>query len=209
MVISAAALLTACAAPAPTIDWSFETPVSAATPAGDHRGVTGTVQRLSLASPLVTDREIEVWLPASYATSDQRYPVLYMHDGQNLFDPEQSGYSGWDWGVDEALTSLGLDAIVVGIHSDPETRNADYFPQGAGLDYGEDFRAAFDLSADELNADNYLRYLVEVVKPHIDGTFRTKPEREHTSVMGSSMGGLISLYAISEYPDVFGSAGMV
>ena len=202
-------ILAACS-PQPAVDWSYETSVSADTPAGDYRGVTGTVERLALPSDLVTQREVEVWLPPGYATSTKRYPVLYMHDGQNVFDPAQSGYSGWDWGVDEALTEMGLDVIVVAVHSDSATRFADYFPQKADAAYGARIRKDVgDYDAVPLNADNYLRHLVEELKPHIDATYRTRPEREHTAVMGSSMGGLISLYAISEFPDTFGAAANV
>lgn len=190
-------------------DINTETIVDPESVAGDFKGVTGTVMRLKLSSDLVAPRDIEIWLPASYGSEpDRRYPVLYMHDGQNVFDPSQSKYSGWDWGLDEALTALEIEAIVVAPHSVDETRNADYFPQKA---YTNDPEMLSDFGDDigQLNADNYLRYLTEVVKPHIDATYRTRPGREDTSIMGSSMGGLISLYAISEYPDVFGAAGMV
>ena len=203
--------LTACAASEPAIDWSYETAVRADTPAGDMRGVTGTLERFTATSDLVTPRDVEVWLPPSYATEpDRTYPVLYMHDGQNLFDPAQSQYSGWDWGVDEAMTSLGLEAIVVGIHSDSDTRGDDYFPRKAGLSDPAPYREDIgELTADNMNADDYLRFLVEEIKPRIDAEYRTRPGREDTFVMGSSMGALISLYAISEYPEVFGGAGMV
>ena len=193
------------------MDWSYETAVRADTPAGDFRGVTGTVERFTATSDRVTTRDVEVWLPASYAMQTERsYPVLYMHDGQNLFDPEQSQYSGWDWGVDEAMTELGLEAIVVGIHSDSDTRGDDYFPRKAGLADPEPFRDDIgELTAENMNADDYLRFLIEEIKPRIDAEYRTKPGRDDTYVMGSSMGALISLYAISEYPEVFGGAGMV
>lgn len=193
------------------IDWTYRTEVDSGSIAGDYRGITGNVERFTVESELITSRDIEVWLPPSYAENpDKSYPVLYMHDGQNLFDPEQSKYAGWDWGIDEVLTKLGYDVIVVGVHSDEKTRNIDYFPQGAGLDYAETFRQDFGLfDSEALNADNYLSFLVDELKPRIDTTYRTKPDRENTSIMGSSMGGLISLYAVSQYPDVFGNAGMV
>jgi len=199
---------TACTAPQTN---GSETQVDPASVAGDYRGVTGTVERLTFTSDLVTPREIEVWLPPSYETAqDRRYPVLYMHDGQNLFDPTQSKYAGWDWGVDEALTALELDVIVVGIHSDENTRNLDYFPQDAGLDYAGAFRQDFGLfNPEELNANNYLAFIVNEVKPKIDRRYRTLTGPKATSIMGSSMGGLISLYAVSEYPNVFGAAAMV
>jgi len=205
--------LTACVQPEAT---AVETQVDPNSVAGDYRGITGTVERFTATSYLVTTRDVEVWLPPSYASdSDRRYPVLYMHDGQNLFDPEQSGYSKWDWGVDEALTALIADGrapevIVVGVHSDSDTRNPDYFPQKAGPEHADAFRRDFGLfDLDQLNADNYLTFLVQDIKPQIDATYRTKPGRDDTTIMGSSMGGLISLYAISEYPEVFGNAGMV
>jgi len=205
--------ITACSAQSsePDIDWDHRTEVDPQSVASTYRGITGTVVRFTMTSDLVTTRDVEVWLPASYATSPNRqYPVLYMHDGQNLFDPEQSKYAGWDWGVDEALTELGLDVIVVGVHSDEATRNIDYFPQGAGLDYAEAFRQDFGLfDPEELNANDYLSFLVTELKPRIDKAYRTKTGREDTSIMGSSMGGLISLYAVSKYPEVFGQAGMV
>jgi predicted alpha/beta superfamily hydrolase len=193
-----------------------ETPVDPNSVAGDYRGITGTVDRFAVTSSRVTPRDVEVWLPPSYASNPARhYPVLYMHDGQNLFDPEQSKYAKWDWGIDEALTSLIQDGrvpevIVVGIHSDEATRNIDYFPQKAGTSNIDAFRRDFsEFNPDALNADNYLAFLVTEIKPHIDLTYRTSPERENTVIMGSSMGGLISLYAVSEYPDIFGAAGMV
>ena len=195
---------------------AVDTQVDPTSVAGDYRGITGTVERFTATSDLVTSRDVEVWLPPSYPSdSDRHYPVLYMHDGQNLYDPEQSKYAKWDWGIDEALTALIADdhvpeVIVVGIHSDEATRNLDYFPQKVGADHAEAFQRDFgQFDLDQLNADNYLTFLVNELKPKIDATYRTKPERGDTTVMGSSMGGLISLYAISEYPEIFGKAGMV
>ncbi|MGB3456290.1 MAG: alpha/beta hydrolase-fold protein [Litorimonas sp.] len=209
-ILLSAIILAGCAYGAPATG-AEETQVRADTPAGDHRGVTGSVERLTLETSLVSEREIEVWLPASYAAqTNQRYPVLYMHDGQNLFDPDQSEYSGWDWGVDEAMTAMGLEAIVVGIHSNSETRGSDYLPQKAALAKPDAFLEDIgEMKPEYLNADAYLQYLVEEVKPHIDARYRTRPGREDTTVMGSSMGGLISLYAVTEYPEVFGAAGML
>ncbi len=194
-----------------------ETLVDPNSVAGDFKGVTGTVERIpAMPSDYVVPRDVEIWLPPSYASSpDKRYPVLYMHDGQNLFDPTQSGYSGWDWGVDEALTALIADGkvpevIVVGPHSINATRNQDYFPENAIIDYADVFEKEFEsFNPEELNANNYLRFLIEELKPRIDANYRTLTDRDNTSVMGSSMGGLISLYAVTERPDVFGSAAMV
>lgn len=135
-------------------------------------------------------RDVYLWLPPDYATSDRHYPVIYMHDGQNLFDA-QIAYSG-EWGVDEALTALhpaGYAAIVVGLHNMNEGRRGEYdpYPPGTGADY--------------------IRFLVETVKPQIDADFRTLPDAPNTIIAGSSMGGLISLYGFLTHPDVFGGCG--
>lgn len=194
----------------PPPETQTEFSVDPASVAGDFQGVTGTVERLDIPADGIMPRAVDVWLPPSYSKdTETRYPVLYMHDGQNLFDPSTS-YIGWDWGVDEALTALGQDVIVVGIHNIPQVRILDYFPEKAKETHGDILRTHFpDVDFESLTADEYLTYLVEAVKPAIDAQYRTKPERDHTTIMGSSMGGLISLYAISEYPEVYGSAGMV
>lgn len=164
-------------------------------------------------SKFVVARNIDVWCPPGYSEQpSRRYPVLYMHDGQNLFDPALS-YGGVTWGVAEALTRL-LDpnfagAIVVGIWNSEEGRVRDYMPQKplqtpAAASLKADFTAG---KQGEPVSDNYLRFLVEEVKPFIDATYRTLPDQPNTFVMGSSMGGLISLYAINQYPAVFGGAG--
>lgn len=220
-IISAAALvICACsdsAVQTPGVDWSAETPVDPQSIAGDFKGVTGTVvSHKGFKSNFVTARDVEIWLPPFYeAESEKRYPVIYMHDGQNVFDPAGSKYSGWDWGVDEAMTNMIAggsvrEAIIVAAHSVDATRNADYFPQKAGEVFADDFKSAmpeFDVSG--LRADGYLKFLTGELKPFIDAKYRTLPGPENTSVMGSSMGGLISLYAISEYPNVYGAAANV
>ena len=111
-LICLAATLSACAvsdAPATAqteVDWSYETNVDPNSVAGDYRGVTGTVERITdFETDLVAPRDIEIWLPPSYKNApERRYPVLYMHDGQNVFDPDGSQYSGWDWGVDAGFS---------------------------------------------------------------------------------------------------------
>jgi len=202
---------------APDIDWSQETAVDPNSVAGDYKGITGTVHyHRAFASNFVAQRDVEVWLPPSYETaSEKRYPVLYMHDGQNVFDPAGSQYSGWDWGVDEAMSAMIKsgdirEAIIVAPHSLDEWRNADYFPQKAGEMFADDFKAAMpEFNINDLRADRYLKFLTSELKPFIDETYRSLTGPQDTSVMGSSMGGLISLYAISEYPDVYGAAGNV
>ena len=200
-------------APAP-----FE-PVTAAVPEPPSptvAGVTGTLRTLpTLASKHVATRQVDVWLPPGYDTdTTRRYPVLYMHDGQNLFDPKHT-YAGIDWGVDEAMARMIAagevrPAIVVAIWNSPK-RFAEYMPQKAVK--GESVATGVDVyppvPAADMLGDAYLRYLVEELKPAIDRDFRTLPGRDDTFVMGSSMGGLISLYAIAEYPQVFGGAGAI
>jgi enterochelin esterase-like enzyme len=136
-----------------------------------------------------------------------------MHDGQNLFDPELSN-TGIPWGVDTAIARLSTaklcdPAIVVGIWCTAQ-RWAEYFPQRALSPSTEEETKEFAAARKKLEkprADAYLRFLVREVKPFVDGSYRTRPERDATLIMGSSMGGLISLYAVCEYPDVFGGAG--
>ena len=142
-------------------------------------------------------RTLRIYLPPGYGDSKKHYPVLYMHDAQNLFDAATS-FVG-EWGVDEALNELaksdGLELIVVGIDNGGEHRNTELSPwenEHLGKPEGEE----------------YARFLVEVVKPYIDKTYRTLPERKHTAIMGSSLGGLISHYAIYTYPEVYSKAGI-
>ncbi|MDA0246460.1 MAG: alpha/beta hydrolase-fold protein [Chloroflexi bacterium] len=166
------------------------------------------------ASQFVASRHVDVWLPPGYDTADPatRYPVLYLHDGQNLFDPAVAN-TGIDWGVDEAVVRLMSrqnvpGAVVVAIWNSPQ-RVLDYMPAApltAAPDHPISQRFVANCGALPL-ADGYLRLLVEEIKPLIDATYRTLPDAPHTFVMGSSMGGLISLYALCQYPHIFGGAG--
>jgi alpha-glucosidase len=142
-------------------------------------------------------RQIRLYLPPNYATSGKRYPVLYMHDGQNLFDNATS-FVG-EWKVDETLDALSkegkLELIVVGIDNGGDKRMTELnawdntrFGAGEGRQYTD--------------------FIVGTLKPMIDATYRTLPDRAHTAIMGSSMGGLASHYAIAQYPQVFGKAGV-
>lgn len=175
---------------------------------------TGAVERYAaFAARSVAPRHVDVWCPPGYAAhGDTRYPVIYMHDGQNLFDPAWATY-GMDWGVDEAIARLMRDAglpgaIVVGIWCSSERRR-DYMPQKPLMAPGaQAMRAAFVAEAGgDSMSDDYLFGLTQELKPFIDATYRTLPDPRHTFVMGSSMGGLISLYAVVEYPSLFGGAG--
>lgn len=174
---------------------------------------TGRIERLAaFPSQFVAARNIDVWLPEGYGQG-KRYDVLFMHDGQMLFDARTT-WNKQAWNIDAALTNLRRsgairDVIVVGIWNNGPLRHAEYFPEKF-LPYLPDaVRTRFvsqSLKGTPL-ADRYLRFLVEELKPAIDARFATLPGRDHTFVMGSSMGGLISLYAISEYPETFGGAG--
>ena len=169
--------------------------------AGDAlRGNTvGNVRRLDqVHSPeLGTRRDIHIYLPPSYTHSGRHYPVVYMHDGQNLFDHAIS-FAG-EWGVDETMERIaheGVEAVVVGVPNMGVSRTAEYSPyRDERLGGGQ--------------GDAYLRFLTDTLKPLVDAQFRTQRECEHTGLAGSSMGGLISLYGFLRRPDVFGFAGVM
>jgi len=141
-------------------------------------------------------RKLRVYLPPGYAQGSRRYPVLYMFDGQNLFD-EATSYAG-EWGVDEAMDALareGFPAIVVGIDHGGEQRFNELIPY---------WNVRFLPNAGALFIDD----VVHAIKPFVDANYRTLPDRGHTAVIGSSLGGLSADYAIHAYPDVFGKAGV-
>ncbi|WP_113925340.1 alpha/beta hydrolase [Cognataquiflexum aquatile] len=143
------------------------------------------------------DRQIRIYLPEDYWETERRYPVLYMHDGQNLFD-DSTSYAG-EWGVDEILNqhsiSPSFEMIVVGIDNGQEKRMSELSPW-ENKEFGK------------AEGKEYMAFIVNQVKPLIDSTYRTLPERENTAIMGSSMGGLISHFAVYEYPEVFSKAGI-
>jgi len=162
--------------------------------------VTENVQVLPyqfVMAELDRQRTIRLYLPPSYHHSDKRYPVIYMHDGQNLFD-DMTAFAG-EWGVDESLNQLAaekdFEVIVVGIDNSADFRMNELSPW-------ENKRFG------EAQGKQYMDFVVEVVKPYIDTNFRTQSERLRTAIMGSSMGGLISHYAIHAYPEVFAKAGI-
>lgn len=152
------------------------------------------VSTFTLESPqLKTTKKIWIYLPENYTASDQKYSVIYMHDAQNLFDAKTS-FVG-EWNVDEKLDSLKAKVIVVGIAHGNEKRIEELTPF-KNEKYGGG------------NADNYLDFIVKTVKPYIDKNYRTKPKAKNTIIMGSSLGGLVSYYAILKYPEVFGKAAV-
>lgn len=169
-----------------------------------------TIEKTSTAQPNVTviekqfeianldrNRQIRIYIPPGYNTSDKKYPVLYMHDAQNLFD-NLTSYSG-EWGVDESLNELakisGLELIVVGIDNGAEKRMNELSPW-KNSEFGE------------AEGEAYMEFIVNQIKPYIDNNYRTLADKNNTAIMGSSMGGLISHYAIYQYPKVFSKAGI-
>lgn len=166
-----------------------------------HRhSISGNIKiAQAIHSPqLDNNRDILVYLPPSYDSGQSHYPVLYMHDGYNLFD-EATSYTG-EWYVDETMEKLSaeesLEAIIVGIPSMGKERLAEYSPF-VDHKYGGG------------QGDSYLAFLVHTLKPLIDHSFRTMPNKRNTGIFGSSMGGLISLYAFFRYPAVFGFTGVM
>ena len=167
----------------------------------------------NIASKYITSRPVDVWLPDHY-DNKTKYSVLYMHDGQMLFDANTT-WNKQEWKMDEWITKLRMhqtidNVIVVGIHNIAEERWQDLFPQKAFEYLSKAEKAKLKnlrgSSGFNLNGDNYLSFIVKELKPYIDAKFSTYPDREHTFIMGSSMGGLMSMYAYSEYPEVFAGA---
>ena len=173
----------------------------------------GKVDRYdSMQSEFVEARHVDVWLPEGYEQDRGKgYPVIYMHDGQNLFDRD-FGYGGMTWGVDEVLTVLQrLDriepCIVVGVWNTSK-RWLEYMPEKPYHSLDEDLKKRIQVSQKgEPFSDNYLKFLVKELKPMVDEKYNTAPGKPSTCIMGSSMGGLVSWYALAEYPEVFGAAG--
>jgi enterochelin esterase-like enzyme len=186
--------------------------------AGDAMGPVhvsaGTIVDLGvLKSKYADPRRVVAWLPPGYSARGPKYAVLYMHDGQNLFDKATAGY-GMEWEIDEHLSKLIADkkvrpTIVVGIWNTPK-RLQEYVPSKAfdslPSEYRDKVRALY--GGDPLS-DGYLKFIVRELRPIIDKRFNVKTDRANTAIMGSSMGSLISLYAIDEYPQIFGAAGMM
>jgi predicted alpha/beta superfamily hydrolase len=178
-------------------------------------GMTGTIiQHDSIPTQFVETRPVTVWLPPSYDDNrNQDYPVLYFMDGQNVFNPKTS-YTGVDWALDEWADSLITagqmeEVIIVGVWNSPK-RFLEYMPEKSVDYFSKDemewIKKNSEISVERPISDDFLSYLTEDILPFINQEYRTKTGRENTLIGGSSMGGLISLYALTEYPDVFGTA---
>jgi predicted alpha/beta superfamily hydrolase len=179
----------------------------------------GTIERIeNFSSRYVTARNIDIWLPEGYP-KDAPYGVLYMHDGQNLYDSTTT-WNQQAWEVDRIAQNLinqnkVKPFIVVGPWNGNETRHADYFPQAPYESISpahmeryikESGEKSGELQGFQPNSDNYLKFLVEELLPIVEEKYRVSQKQEKTYVAGSSMGGLISMYALCEYPEVFGGA---
>ncbi len=180
---------------------------------------SGTIERIeTFSSEFVSARNVDVWLPEGYSESE-KYTVLYMHDGQMLYDANTT-WNKQEWGVDETMGKLIADdvippTIVVGIWNSPN-RHMDYFPkrpmenltaaEWAILDEEAKKQKQDPIRPDDIDSDNYLKFIVQELKPYIDSVYATKTDAANTFIAGSSMGGLISMYAICEYPEIFSGA---
>jgi len=182
--------------------------------------VSGKIERITqFPSKYVTARNVDVWLPDGYSPN-KKYAVLYMHDGQMLYDAN-STWNKTAWEVDDVLSTLEKtgrikETIVIGVWNGDKTRHADYFPQKPFENLKKSEKEAIYAAARsngasvfnnfQIYSDGYLKFLVKELKPYIDSHYAVSTKAEDTFVAGSSMGGLISMYALCEYPKVFGGA---
>ncbi|MBM6500252.1 alpha/beta hydrolase [Flavobacterium macrobrachii] len=185
----------------------------------DKEKFAGIIHRIdSFPTKFIVPRTVDIWLPSNYA-EDKKYSVLYMQDGQMLFD-SSSTWNKQEWMVDEVVSKLNAenkieDMIVVAIWNIKNLRHGDLFPKKPLLQlskdkiefiYVEAQKLNYNLKIEDINSDNYLKFIVKELKPYIDKKYSVYTDAKHTAIMGSSMGGLISMYAICEYPKVFGKA---
>jgi predicted alpha/beta superfamily hydrolase len=162
-------------------------------------------------SQFVAPRNVDIWLPDGY-NIENKYNVVYMHDGQMLFDSTQT-WNKKEWLADEIFSKLIAEkkiepCIIVAIWNTPE-RITEYFPNKVFTQLEPEIQETISDkfgNGKPANGDNYLKFITSELKPYIDSHYSTLTEKENTMIMGSSMGGLISIYAISEYPGVFGGA---
>ena len=164
----------------------------------------GTIKIIkNFNSPELNNKKtLRIYLPYGYENSTKSYPVIYMQDGQNLFDTKTSTYSK-EWKVDETLDNL-IDKgktegiIIVGIDSCDTTRVSEYNIFSSSNNYGQTKSAL---------GDKYAEFIVKTLKPYIDENYRTLKDKNNTTIIGSSYGAIISMYTAIEYNDVFGMIG--
>jgi enterochelin esterase-like enzyme len=168
-------------------------------------------------SKFVQARNIEIWLPAEYSANPKKtYPVLYMQDGQNVFNPATSIHKiAWEADATaEKLTAINrIEPVIIVAIWNTDERFMEYFPEKAAQNFTKNDSEVFAKATKQVNpkgsdflGDEYLKFITQELKPYIDKKYRTKTDAANTAICGSSMGALISLYALCEYPDVFGEA---
>ncbi|MEY4238833.1 MAG: hypothetical protein RL339_1434 [Pseudomonadota bacterium] len=167
-----------------------------------------------VAAAGLPEQRLSIWLPPGYDKGKHRYPVLYMHDGHNLFDPAKSNFNKV-WAADKAMlaaikTGKVEPHIIVGVWAPGKDRYRQYLPQTIYQAASGTPRAAMDaMIGGPVISENYLNWLAGPLKQWVDASFRTRPGRADTAIMGSSMGGLMSCYAFLERPETYGRAGCV
>lgn len=234
LLLCVALAMTACTGEAPntpevpdapnTEETTPDAPAEPETPVADENGITlknspkavttGKLYRTTAKSEnFGTTLYLDIWVPDCY-TPEEKYPVLYLHDGQNLYDAKSS-WNKQAWEIDEVGGRLIAEGkikpfIAVGIHSVNSTRVCDLMPEKVLTQYFDHEKypkTGFEGYCNkEIRGDEYVDLIVNTIKPMIDSTFSTLPDMENTAVMGSSMGGLASFYAMCERPDIFGTA---
>ena len=185
----------------------------------DNSKFEGKIYRIEdFSTKYIKPRNVDIWVPTNYS-KEKKYSVLYMHDGQMLFDATIT-WNKQEWMVDDVVSKLTSenkinDVIVVAIWNIPAIRHADLFPKKPllllsqkeqKLSFENAKKLGYKFNLEDINSDNYLKFIVEEVKPFVDSNFSVYTDADHTAIMGSSMGGLISMYAICEYPKVFSKA---
>lgn len=171
-------------------------------------------------SKFVQARNIEIWLPAEYNSDPKKtYPVLYMQDGQNVFNASTAIHK-IAWEADDTaakfIANKRVEPFIIVAIWNTNDRFVEYFPEKAALNFTQSDRGIFNQATQTVNpkgskllGDEYLQFLTQELKPYIDKTYRTKKDAASTAICGSSMGALISLYALCEYPNVFGEAACI
>lgn len=161
------------------------------------------------------DQRLTIWLPPGYDTDKARYPVLYMHDGHNLFELKNSNFNKI-WAADKAMLAAVASGkvephIIIGIWAPGPDRHRQYLPRSLYQATSGSLRAQMNMmtSGGQVISDRYLEWIAGPLKSWVDASFRTRPGRDDTAIVGSSMGGLMSCYAFLEAPEVFGKAGCV
>ena len=175
----------------------------------DPRATYGELSIAHIDSQIIGQRRVLVWQPSGFS-HERPYSILFMHDGQMLFDDSVT-WNGQAWDVDEVITELqSVNAIgqvvVVGIDNADQQRRQEYFPQAAYAHLSDVDREQAPFHANDLLADNYVRFLVDELRPWLSRRFGLDAVAERSYLMGSSMGGLISMYALTRYPDQFAGA---